>query len=88
MGHLINLVSIPDNCHMYSCLENSMDKPGGLQSVGLQRVGHSWATNTLLKNIYELFTISQSASVTGQTGHTQPVKYSPLELTETAYLGW
>ena len=25
----------------YSCLENSMDgEPGGLQSMGLQRVGH------------------------------------------------
>ena len=26
--------------HQYSCLENSMDKPGGLQSMGSQRVGH------------------------------------------------
>ena len=26
----------------YSCLENSMtEEPGGLQSLGLQRVGHS-----------------------------------------------
>ena len=31
----------------YSCLENSKDRePGGLQSMGLQRVGHDWATNT------------------------------------------
>ena len=22
------------------------EKPGGLQSMGLQRVGHNWATNT------------------------------------------
>ena len=30
----------------YSCLENFMDKePGGLQPMGSQRVGHSWATN-------------------------------------------
>ena len=30
-----------------SCLENSMDwEPGGLQSMGLQRVGHDWVTNT------------------------------------------
>ena len=29
----------------YSCLENSMtEKPGGLQSMGLQRVGHDLAT--------------------------------------------
>ena len=24
----------------YSCLENSMEKPSGLQSMGSQRVGH------------------------------------------------
>ena len=24
----------------YSCLENSTDKPAGIQSMGLQRVGH------------------------------------------------
>ena len=34
----------------YSCLENSMDKePGGLQSTGLQRVRHHWATHEHLK---------------------------------------
>ena len=28
----------------YSCLENSMtEEPGGLQSMGLQRVGYDWA---------------------------------------------
>ena len=31
----------------YSCLENSMkEQPRGLQSMGLQRVGHDWVTNT------------------------------------------
>ena len=31
----------------YSCLENPMEeKPGGLQSMGSQRVGHKWGTNT------------------------------------------
>ena len=34
----------------YSCLENPVDRgaymEGRLQSVGLQRVGHNWATNT------------------------------------------
>ena len=30
----------------YSCLENPMkEEPGGLQSVGSQRVGHNWATS-------------------------------------------
>ena len=32
----------------YSCLENSMDReePGGLQSMGSQRIRHNWATDT------------------------------------------
>ena len=31
----------------YTCLENSMtEEPGELQSMGLQRVRHNWATNT------------------------------------------
>ena len=28
------------NLLQYSCLENSIEEPGGLQSTGLQRVGH------------------------------------------------
>ena len=36
------------NLLQYSCLENPMDreKPGGLQSMGSQRVGHNWVTDT------------------------------------------
>ena len=31
----------------YSCLENSMEEePGRVQSMGSQRVGYNWATNT------------------------------------------
>ena len=31
----------------YSCLGNPMEEEsGGLQSMGLQRVGHDWTTNT------------------------------------------
>ena len=30
----------------YSCLRNSTEEPGGLQSIGSQRVRHNWATNT------------------------------------------
>ena len=30
----------------YSCLGNLTEEPGGLQSIGLQRVRHNWATNT------------------------------------------
>ena len=40
----------------YSCLENPMD--GGacrLQSMGLQRVGHDWATSFSLLNLWILF---------------------------------
>ena len=33
------------NSLQYSCLENSMEKLGRLQSMGLQRVGHDCATN-------------------------------------------
>ena len=33
----------------YSCLENPMEEePGGLQSTGLRRVGHSWVTSLSL----------------------------------------
>ena len=34
------------NLLQYSCLENSMDRgvPGGLQSMGSQRVRHNWVT--------------------------------------------
>ena len=33
----------------YSCLENPMaEEPGGLQSMGLQRVGHDWETSLSL----------------------------------------
>ena len=35
------------NLLKYSCLENPMDRePGGLQSMGLQRVKHGCVTNT------------------------------------------
>ena len=32
-----------DNPLQYSCLENPMDREGGLQSMGSQRVGHDWS---------------------------------------------
>ena len=36
-----------DYAFQYSCLENSMDRVALLaQSMGLQRVGYDWATNT------------------------------------------
>ena len=37
------------NLPQYSCLENPMEKePGGLQSIGSQRVRHFWATSLSL----------------------------------------
>ena len=32
----------------YSCLENSMEEPGRLQSMGSLRVGHDWVTSLSL----------------------------------------
>ena len=34
----------------YSCLKNPTEEPGGLQSVGLQRVRHSLATTKQQNN--------------------------------------
>ena len=39
----------------YSCLKNPMDRgPGGLQSMGSQRVGHDWVTNTFTFTIINI----------------------------------
>ena len=43
------------------CLENSMDEgtwQGGVQSMGLQRVGHDWMTNTFLLLLKVAFQLS------------------------------
>ena len=34
------------NSFQYSCLENSMDRGAWMQSMGLQKVRHDWATDT------------------------------------------
>ena len=58
-----NLSSIPGlgrssgegngNPLQYSCLENSMDRGAWwLQSMGSQRIGHNWVTNTHLYSTY------------------------------------
>ena len=51
------------NLLQYPCLNNPMDRgPGGLQSMGSQRVGHDWVTNTFtiinIKYPYYLWTPS------------------------------
>ena len=39
----------------YSCLENPWtEEPGRLQSMGLQRIGYDWATNTHTYYLKEL----------------------------------
>jgi len=51
------------NSLQYSCLENPLDRedPGGLQSMGLQRIRHDWETKHKLKstNIFNVFSILQ-----------------------------
>ena len=39
------------------------EEPGGLQSMGSQRVGHDWATNTYLLTLLSIFHTSQSLLV-------------------------
>ena len=48
----------------HSSLENSMDKPGRLQSMGSQRVRPNWATSTFTFNDGRTFKIWPSSSVT------------------------
>ena len=46
----------------YSCLGNHMtEEPGGLQSMGLQRVGHYWMNNTWLCQWWFLHPLYSSA---------------------------
>ena len=43
------------NLLQYSCLKNPMDRgPGGLQSMGSQRVRHDWVTNTFAFTIINI----------------------------------
>ena len=56
------------------------EKPGGLQSIGLQRVGHDWATNTHTHNIpfygYTTFCLSICQLI---EGNGNPLQRSCLE---------
>ena len=81
-GDIRDVVSIPglgrslgeENGYplQYSCLENSMDKKsGGLQSMGLQRVGHDWVTNTHMQfDCCRARTGTQGFPVGLEPGHT------------------
>ena len=39
----------------HSSILAQTEKPGGLQTMGSQRVGHDWATNTLLFSLSPMF---------------------------------
>ena len=41
-----------------ACRIPCTEDPGGLQSMGLQRVRHDWATNTHLTNIFFFLSVS------------------------------
>ena len=75
----------------YSCLENPMDKrawwipwteePGGLQSMGSQRLGHNWTTNTFISLSPVAYGKSQLGSfeavfALSLTGHIFPLSWS------------
>ena len=64
LGSILGLGRSPrewnGNPLQYSCLENPMyEESGGLQSMGSQRVGHDWVTNT-----FEFTTHKTSKAVT------------------------
>ena len=46
------------------------EKPGGLQSVGLQGVGHSWATNIFTFTLYILYHVLFHDSVSQDLEHS------------------
>ena len=61
----------------YSCLENPMEEPGGLQSIGSQRVGHEWSDwaytyliYPFIKNITSTLNSFRILSNTAQTWAT------------------
>ena len=52
-----------ENSLQYSCLENSMDKGALWATVGSQRVGHKWETNTHIKSVMNSSSNPQSCLV-------------------------
>ena len=46
-----------------------MEKPGGLQSMGLQRVGHNWASNTRTQTLIIFCVYSKHSSKGKLLGH-------------------
>ena len=54
-----------------SCLENPMDRePGGLQPMGLQRIGHNWSNLACMHHVKRLEPCLQKGEGLGK--HTQP----------------
>ena len=71
----------------YSCLENPMaEEPGRLQSMGLQRVRHDWATFifSFLFNVqFSCWVVSNSSWSHGPQHTRPPVHHQLLEFTQT-----
>ena len=59
------------------------EEPGGLQSVGLQRAGHNWGTNTSLSYILSLFCIIQGDELSNTP--KWPTSYTSGFMTVTSY---
>ena len=62
------------------------EEPCGLQSMGSQRVGHDWATNTNTSLVYSQFShsvMSDSLRLHGLKHTRLPCPYQLLELTQT-----
>ena len=49
-----------------------IEEPGGLQSMGLQRVGHDWATNTHYKDWLHI----NLSSIKCKSLHVETFKYN------------
>ena len=64
-GSVLGLGRSPGEGHgnplLYSCLENCMNKePGRLQSIGSQRVGHNWMTNTFTFSFMNQYIVQEA----------------------------
>ena len=57
----------------YSCLENSIDEPGGLQSVGSQRVEHDWVNMHLYYILGFLRWVKNLLANAGDAGVTDSI---------------
>ena len=75
------------NPFQYSCLENPWtEEPGGLQSMGSQRVGHDWTTNTY-PDIITFSVLWHSAFFIVQLSHPYMTTGKIIALTRQTFVG-